>query len=204
MCEEGRLLSQNALLDKYNEYLTVVGYSFEYEFDDGSVLVYTLKKKNFPHLIGLHKLSDIPIIADFNDPNKNSVSAGFIMSRIRKERFLTDDIVRSSIYFPIIKERYENFSRDNLLTLTYTDVIVDFNARLIGSTLKSRYILFESKNMGYDNLGIAFDKANKSYVETFFYNSNDLYMRNQKLLKVKRARIFDKAGTLYLEDEFIN
>ena len=48
----GRLLSQNALLDKYNEYLTVVGYSFEYEFDDGSVLVYTLKKKNFPHLIG--------------------------------------------------------------------------------------------------------------------------------------------------------
>ena len=52
MCEGGRLLSQNALLDKYNEYLTVVGYSFEYEFDDGSVLVYTLKKKNFPHLIG--------------------------------------------------------------------------------------------------------------------------------------------------------
>lgn len=77
-------MSTNALYDKYNEYLTVVGYSFQYELEDGSVLAYTLKKKNFPHLIGLHKLIDIPIIADFNNPNKFKVSAGFIMSRVKK------------------------------------------------------------------------------------------------------------------------
>lgn len=59
--EEDTALSTNALYDKYNEYLTVVGYSFQYELEDGSVLAYTLKKKNFPHLIGLHKLIDIPI-----------------------------------------------------------------------------------------------------------------------------------------------
>lgn len=74
---------------------------------------------------------------------------------------------------------------------------------MIGSSLKSKYILYESKNRGYDHLGIAFDKANKSYVETFFYNSDDLYMRNQKVLKVKKVCIFDKSGTLYLEDEFV-
>lgn len=196
-------MSTNALYDKYNEYLTVVGYSIQYELEDGSVLAYTLKKKNFPHLIGLHKLIDIPIIADFNNPNKSTVSAGFIMSRVKKGRFLTDATVRASFHFSKIKDRYDNFSRDNLLTVTYTDAIVDFNSKLIGSSLKSKYILYESKNRGYDHLGIAFDKANKSYVETFFYNSDDLYMRNQKVLKVKKVRIFDKPGTLYLEDEFV-
>lgn len=197
-------MSANALLDKYNEYLTVVGYSFEYEFDDGSVLAYTLKKKNFPHLIGLHKLYDIPIIADFNDPSKTTISANFILSRIKKGRFLTDATVRASSNFPSIQDRYDNFSRDNLLTLTYTDAIVDFNSQLIGSTLKSKYILYESKNQGYDHLGIAFDTNNRSYVETFFYNATDLYMRNQKILKVKKACIYDKAGVLYLEDVFTN
>lgn len=197
------ILGKNALLDKYREYLTVVGYSFEYEFEDGNVLAYSLKKTYFPHLIGLHKLSDIPIIADFNNPQKTTVSAGFVTSRIKKERFLTDAIVQASIYYPKIKDRYNNFSRDNLLTLTYTDVIVDFNSELIGSTLKSKYILYESKNCGYNHLGIAFDNAQKPYVETFFFNSDEMYMRNQKVMKIKKACIFDKTGALYLEDKFL-
>ena len=44
-------------------------------------------------------------------------------------------------FYEKIKDRYENFSRDNLLTVTYTDAIVDFNSKLIGSSLQSKYIL---------------------------------------------------------------
>lgn len=69
-------MSPNLLLDKYNEYQSIVGYKFEYEFDDGKLISYKLKKKNFIHLIGLHKLTDIPLISDFNDANKPQVSAG--------------------------------------------------------------------------------------------------------------------------------
>lgn len=51
--------------------------------------------------------------------------------------------------FPNIKQRYNNFSKNNLLTLTYTDAIVDFNASLIG--YKTFYIVLSiSKNVCYN------------------------------------------------------
>ena len=136
----------NILLDKYKEFSTVVDYSFRYEFEDGSKVSYQFNKKNFPHLIGIQKLIDIPIIADFNNKNKPQVSAGFIVSRIKNEKFLTDAIIRNSIYFGDIEERYDKFGRDNLLTLSYTDAIVDFNARQIKSVLKSKYNCLKIKD----------------------------------------------------------
>ena len=182
--------------------MTVVGYRMQYELADGNVLAFQWKRKDFPHLIGLQKLVDIPLISNFNDPKNLTVSAGFIISRIKRERFLTDAVIRSSIYFPKIRERYENFSRENLLTLSYTDVIVDFNPDLIGSVLKSKYILFERKDAGYDHLGIAKDQSGGTYVETFFYNPTDIYIKNQRVLPITKLKIFDKQGNLYLEDVF--
>ena len=196
-------MAANLLLEKYNEYKTVVGYTMRYEFVDGGEVSYTFKKKNFPHLMGLQKLIDIPIINDFNDPSKQKISAGFLISRIKKGRFLNENIVRSSSHFYEIQERFDNFSRDNLLTVSYTDVVIDFNASRIGSVLKSNYILFEKKGNGFDHLGVAVDKLGRTYVETFFHNTTDLYIRNQKVVKIKKVQIFDEMGNLYFEDNFI-
>ena len=135
-------MAEDLLLEKYNEYTTVVGYTMRCEFVDGGEVSYTFHKKNFPHLIGLQKLIDIPIINDFN-------------------------------------------------------------ASKIGSVLKSNYILFENKGKGFDHLGIAVDKLGRTYVETFFYNSTDLYIKNQKIVKIKKVQIFDDMGNLYFEDNFI-
>lgn len=195
-------MTGNTLLDKYNEYMTVVGYTILYKFENGVEVSYIYRKRNFPHLIGLQKLIDIPIINDFNNPSNKKISAGFLISRIKKGRFLNETIIKSSMYFDDIKERYEKFSRDNLLTVSYTDAVIDFNASQIGSVLQSRYILFENKGVGYDHLGIAYDKQGSTYVETFFYNPTDLYIRNQKIVKIKRVQIFDKTGDLYFEDDF--
>ena len=182
--------------------MTIVGYRMQYELSDGSSISFEWKKRNFPHLLGLQKLVDIPLISNFNDPQNLTVSAGFLISRIKSERFLTEKIIRSSIYFPDIQERYEKFSRENLLTLSYTDVIVNFNPQLIGSVLNSKYILFEKRAAGYDYLGIAKDRSGRAYVETFFYNPTDIYIRNQKVLPITSLKIFDKQGNLYLEDIF--
>ena len=84
--------------------------------------------------------------------------------------------------------------------MSYTDVIVDFNASLIGSNLNAKYILFEKKMQGYNHLCVAEDGNGKQYAESFFYNSSDLYLRNQKTIKVKCIRIYDNYGDLYLED----
>ena len=34
-------------------------------------------------------------------------------------------MVKSSVFYPQIQERYENFSYDNLTTLNYTDAIIN-------------------------------------------------------------------------------
>ncbi len=95
----------NLLLDKFNEYKSIVNFQVEYEFQNGDIIKFKLKQTDFPHLLGLHKLIDIPLIRQFNDKSNLSVSAKFVIGRIKKERVLTDSIVRASTYFPDIEER---------------------------------------------------------------------------------------------------
>lgn len=51
-----------------------------------------MKPTDFPHLIGLHKLIDIPIIRQFNDKMNTVIGAKYIISRIKKEDLLTESI----------------------------------------------------------------------------------------------------------------
>ena len=160
----------NELLKKFNEYKDISNYLIKYTLVNGTIIKFKLKKTDFPHLIGLHKLVDIPIIGQFNDISNTTISAKFLISKIKKEKLLTENIIKNSIHFPSIEQRYYNFSKNNLLTLSYTDVIVDFNPSLIGSKLKGDYILFENqKSRGYNYLSVAKDAKQIRYVESFFY-----------------------------------
>ncbi|MCI9126677.1 MAG: hypothetical protein HFG28_05710 [Eubacterium sp.] len=190
----------NQLLYKFNEYKSIANYQMEYELDNGDTIKVKLRQTDFPHLIGLHKLIDIPIIRQFNDKSNVTVSAKFIISKIKREQLLTENVIKHSNYFNLISKRYEHFTKDNILSLSYTDALIDFNADLICSSLKSKYILFEKKEQGYNHLCIAQSIKATKYVESFFYNSTDLYIRNQKLIKVKKIKIYDSKGNIYMED----
>ena len=191
----------NELLEKFNEYKDISNYRIKYTLVNGDGIEFKLKQTDFPHLIGLHKLIDIPLIGQFNDISNTTVSAKFLISKIKKESQLTESIIKNSVYFQGIEQRYQNFTKDNILTLTYTDAVVDFKASLIGSKLRGNYILFENQNsQGYNYLSIAKDTQQNRYVESFFYNSTDIYIRNQKVVKVSKVEIYDKNGKLYLED----
>ena len=197
MCMEDYL---NQLLDKLNDYKSIANYRMEYIFEDDSVVSFKLKQTDFPHLLGLHKLIDIPVIRQFNDKNNLVIGAKYINSKIRKQELLTENIIKSSIYFPDIEIRFNSFSKENILTISYTDAAVDFNASLIGSNLKAKYILFENKEQGYNHLCVAEDENGERYAESFFHNSTNLYIRDQRIIRVKCIRIYDKSGALYLED----
>lgn len=190
----------NQLLYKFNEYKSIANYQMEYELVNGDTIKVKLRQTDFPHLIGLHKLIDIPIIRQFNDKSNVTVSAKFIISKIKREQLLTENVIKHSNYFNLISKRYEHFTKDNILSLSYTDALIDFNADLICSSLKSKYILFEKKEQGYNHLCIAQSIKVTKYVESFFYNSTDLYIRNQKLIKVKKIKIYDSKGNIYMED----
>lgn len=104
----------NQLLDKFNEYRTIVNFQMEYTFPDNSFIRFKLKQTDFPHLIGLHKLIDIPLIRQFNDRTNKTVSAKYIISKIKQQSVLTENLIRNSLYFPDIQERFDNFSKENL------------------------------------------------------------------------------------------
>lgn len=191
----------NELLGKFNEYRDISNYRIKYTLVNGDEIDFKLKQTDFPHLIGLHKLVDIPLIGQFNDSSNTTVSAKFLISKIKNESQLTESIIKSSVYFPSIEQRYEKFSKENLLSLTYTDAVVNFNASLIGSKLRGDYILFENqKSQGYNYLSVAKDAQQKRYAESFFYNPADIYIRNQNIVKVSKVEIYDKDGKLYLEN----
>lgn len=190
----------NQLLDKLNEYKSIVNYRMEYIFEDDFAISFKLKQTDFPHLLGLHKLIDIPVIRQFNDKNNLVIGAKYINSKIKKQELLTENSIKRNIYFPDIEVRFNSFSKENILTMSYTDAIVDFDASLIGSNLKAKYILFEKKQQGYNHLCIAEDRNGKMYAESFFHSRTDLYLHKQKTIRVKLIRIYDNFGTLYLED----
>lgn len=192
----------NQLLEKFNDYKSIVNYRMIYEFENGELLDFKFKQTDFPHLIGLHKLRDIPVIRRFNDRNNPTISAKYILSRIKKEELLTDTLIRNSSYFQDIEKRYEQFCKENILSISYTDAIIDFDATKIASTLQADYILCEKKELGYNHLCIAKDDSDKKYVESFFYNPTDIYIRNQTMVKVKNVKIYDNKDKLYMEDNF--
>lgn len=102
----------NGLLEKFNEYKDISNYRIKYTLVNEDVIAFKLKQTDFPHLIGLHKLVDIPLIGQFNDVSNTTVSAKFLISKIKKESQLTESIIKSSVYFPNIERRYQNFSKD--------------------------------------------------------------------------------------------
>ena len=193
----------NNLQEKYNDFIRLKNCRVEYLLSNGMIIHFTYKEENFIHLLGLHKLTDIQLIQMFNDKSNKVVQTKYIISRIKKNLF-TDAMVKASVFYPVIQYRYENFSYENLTTLTYTDAIINFDPTLINSKIKSDYLLFEQKSDNeYNHLGIAEDpKTQDRYIETFFYQPSDMYIKGQTLVKVKRFTLYTPDNQIIVTDSF--
>lgn len=190
------------LLKKYNEYMRLKNCRAEYLLADGKSIEVIYKEENFPHLLGLHKLKDIQLIQFWQDKSNKAVKLKDVIRRIKNSTF-TDAMVKASVFYSDIKDRYESFSYNNLTTLTYTDAVIDFNPTIIKSKIKSDYLLFEEKNKTYNHLGIALDKNTGSrYIETFFHQSTDMYIAGQTVVKVNGFKLFDINNKIIVEDNF--
>ena len=191
------------LLQKYNEYIRLKNCRVQYLLSNGETIDYTYKEENFIHLIGLHKLADIQIIQLLNDKNNKKVQTRYIISRIKKSKF-TDLMVKNSVFYDDISDRYKNFSYENLTKLSYIDAVINFNPKLIHSKLKSNYLLFEEKeNKEYNHLGIATDLSTKTqYIETFFHQNTDMYIKGQEVVKVESFTLYSSDNQIIVTDTF--
>lgn len=193
----------NDLLQKYNDYIRLKNCRAEYLLSNGMIIDFKYKEENFIHLLGLHKLTDIQLIQLFNDKSNKKVQTKYIISRIKRDKF-TDAMVKASVFYHDIESRYESFSYDNLTTLTYTDAVINFNPALIKSKIKSNYLLFEQKaNHEFNHLGIAEDRNTKNrYIETFFHQTTDMYIKGQTIVKVKSFTLYTPDNQIIVTDSF--
>lgn len=193
----------NNLLKKYNDYMRLENCKAEYRLSNGKNIEVLYKEENFAHLLGLHKLKDIQLIQFWLDKNNKTVKLKDVIRRIKNSTF-TDEMVKASVFYPKIQDRYESFSYENLTTLTYTDAVINFNSQIIKSKIKSDYLLFEEKgNNEFNHLRIAMDfKTGKRYIETFFHQSDDMYISDQNVVKVSGFSLYDSENQLIIEDSF--
>ena len=73
------------LKSKLEDYIRVTDFKISYEFESGNKLAFSFQKEAFPHLLGLHKLEDIPLIRKFNNPKEKTVSAKYLIGKIRQD-----------------------------------------------------------------------------------------------------------------------
>ena len=199
----GVIYNLDDLLQKYKDYIRLKNCKAEYLLSNGVIIEVAYKEEFFIHLLGLHKLTDIQLIQLFNDKNNKKVQTKYIISRIKKGIF-NDAMVRASVFYSDIADRYENFSYESLTTLTYTDAVINFNPNRIQSILKSDYLLFEEKGNGvYNHLGIALDSfTGERYIETFFRETSDMYIAGQRVVKVKSFTLYAPDGQVIVTDSF--
>ncbi len=191
------------LLKKYNDYMRLKDCKVVYDLSNNTHIEVIYAENNFAHLIGLHKLKDIQLIQFWQDKTNKSVKLSTVIKRIKNSTF-TENIVKASVFYPLIQERYENFNYNNLTTLNYTDAVVNFNPNIIHSKIKSDYLLFEQKeNNSYNHLGIALDKKKGyRYFETFFREPTNMYLSNQTVVKINHFTLYDKNNNIIVTDSF--
>ena len=70
--------------------------------------------------------------------------------------------------------------------------------------IKSDYLLFEEKtNDQYNHLGIAEDHNTKNrYIETFFHQTTDMYIKGQNIVKVKSFTLYTPDNQIIVSDSF--
>ena len=64
--------------------------------------------------------------------------------------------------------------------------------------------MFEKKaNSEYNHMSIAFDKTNSyCYVESFFHEKTDKYIKGQTVVKIKKITLYDKQDNVLVTDMF--
>lgn len=192
------------LKKKMEDYFKIAKYSMQYELASGTQLRFTFEKTAFLHLTGIYKLIDIPLIQKYNDSQNLMVNAKYLLTKIRQGK-LTEADIRTSKHFAAIEDRYERLTSDNLLSMTYTDVVIDFDVTLLKASklVNTKYILFEKEQNAYRQLCIKQNNMDQLYyVETFFYEKSDDYIRGQLRDRVISMQVIAPDGSIYLEDSF--
>ena len=132
--DENTNRTDDELYKKYQAYLKLDRYKIEYRLYGGKSFELEIDIKALPHLMGLHYLTDIRQLARFADKDDKHYTSKEVLRDIRNG-VLNDSLIKSSIYFSKIEDRYNNFTEQNISSLLKASkVIIDFNPNVVNGS----------------------------------------------------------------------
>ncbi len=155
--------------------------------ENGDVIRLQFSNKHFHHLVGLHKLTDIPQVQ--KKPGKQSTSVIYKMLVSKK---IDDKAIKRSAFYSKIKNRVAYF---DLLPELLSDckIVVDFDMNKLAfdsELAETRYILYKRLDNGYIlHLTLQQHDNGMTSPETFFAQVDTSYLDGQDLLDVVDLKV---------------
>lgn len=165
-----------------------------YELLNGDRLEVVFKKENFPHVIGLHKLTDI---IEFNRLNNKRIKGNKVYNMV-KGKEIKEEIILNSPNYEKIELRIDNFYRIN--DLVFNRVIYDFDRTKIRTYIKADLVLYTVQNGMYIHLFLVKDKFAKYVPMTFIVETSDRYIKGQKDFPITKLTIQEKNKDIKIYD----
>lgn len=195
------------------DYEKLFGKKMGLSLENLDLISFSFRDYNFIHLIGLHKLTDIPIIQKLNNKNNKLVTAESLYYDIKNGK-VTNDIFELSEFYDSIKEnRLNYFNSERIIRLIRSGEVIHFSPNKVTSKNRTTklekidYIFFEileTNHKNHVNFCLAFSNVNlKNYPSTFFMEKSDFYRNNQDILGVLSLFIdsgVDKEFKIYWEN----
>ncbi len=188
-------------LNIIDDYERLVKTQVKIPLDNSVIIDFTFKKNHLPHLLGLNKLVDIPILLDYSNKKKSAIE---IYNGIRFGDIDTNQFKESNYYQEIYENKLKYFNSDRIISLIKSTEIIKFDSNKIRNFKtkldKVDYLFFEligETDTGYAHFGIAFTNEDRiNQPNTFFVRNNDDYIDGQTFVYANSLYIKDKNGNI--------
>lgn len=193
----GTLMSQ-VLSKLAKEYEKLRDKQYIYSLENGTSFTLIFENKRFAHLLGLHKIIDVPQLKKLAD---KKYSANKVFKEI-KSGVISDDDIFNSCYFSEIENRYHYFHK--IEDLIFEKAIIDFDRTKLYTKIKADILLYTIVDGLYIHLCLVRDKKNFLVPMTFIVHPTDLYVKGQDEINITNLYIKDKNGVektyIYLDE----
>lgn len=165
-------------------YETLLNKKYILYLENGILLEVTFSKSNLKHLLGLHKLKDMPFV----ERPANEIY------KMISQNIVSDSVIEKSLYYSKIAERIIYFRL--IPELLKSKIIVNFDASKIPDDYTSKltntkYILYR-KIDGVKVAHLTLAEGTKAYFpETFFVEPSNIYLTDQTFYDIKKVEIID-------------
>ena len=162
------------------EYLMTKKYIIHLE--NNNIIELDFKKYYFPHLIGLHYLTDRDEVQLRDTNNASKIYQNIINGRV------TYKSISGSEYIEKIYDRIALFPKcKELLESNILNLIIDFDkSKAPNCTLKAKYMVYDHHLNGYIHLCLGYNEDKQTYYPvSFIFEPSNYYINEQNLLECR-------------------